>query len=518
MLRALASDSALKRYDEHKLDSGEKKDAGLSASGEVDAQERKCYLDFLPDNVLENIMRLMSITPRASAWAEQLAEPDICTLFSVGGEVERVAREWFSSLSVNALLKDSHPVSEWRKPRSYRLAISSTKMSTANLINLASPSITALEIRDPLSNLFEQPADVDEFLRKCPNLSALKICSASTPIWLEKLGSRLGRLEIRVSSPSVCRMISGYCTELRELHIEEARKFSVGRSNLWAKVGGKLEKLTITFMFSSSMEIRKIQQHCRKIRWLHIPVQERVNPAFAECLVSYGEQLEYAFLVDMNESQLEAIVTACPNAKFHMSMEESCHGKSLGLVGSCLEKVVLFRYGVNDLCSLVKGWNACHKIEVAWLHYEVSLSYVRALFTKPKPDLLELELQVGFAEEMPTVREIVDCIADGTGALRRFKLTSEGIADGLFDKLVAQNQSLQEFICTADLYEPDGRCDVAKIAESILELPRMKRCWIYVENPVRDMEESHNKLEELVRQHRHRDLGYVLIGHYYYLL
>ena len=231
-------------------------------------------------------------------------------------------------------------------------------MSTAKVMNLASPSYTSLEIRDQLSNFSGQPAHIDEFLRKCSNATDLDIYSDSTQIWLEKLRPRHERLKMPISSPSICQSISSFCTQLRGLHIGAAYNFAVGLSDLWENVGGTLEKFSATFMFCTSAEIRRIQEHCRKIRLLHIPEEVRVNPDLAECIVSYGEQLEYAFLAHMNQSQLEAIVTACPNAKFQMSMEESCHDNSLKRGGSRLESVVLLKYGVNDFCSLVKGWNA----------------------------------------------------------------------------------------------------------------------------------------------------------------
>ncbi len=107
---------------------------------------------------------------------------------------------------------------------------------------------------------------------------------------------------------------------------------------------------------------------------------------------------------------------------------------------------------------------------------EVSLSYVRAMFAKTKPVLLELELLIGSADGMSTVREIVDCIPEKTGLLRRFDLTIEALGDGLFDRLVARNQSLQEFVCTALHYEDNGKCDVAKMAERILKSPSLKGC------------------------------------------
>ncbi len=145
-------------------------------------------------------------------------------------------------------------------------------------------------------------------------------------------------------------------------------------------------------MFSASKEIRKIQQHCRNIRWIYTIDVERVNPTLSECIVSYGEQLEYAFLADMNQSELEAIVTACPNATFNISAERTNHSHSMEIVGSRLGKVVLFEFGTSNSCSVAKGCNACSNVEEVSLLGEVSLSYVQAMFAELKPALFEMDL------------------------------------------------------------------------------------------------------------------------------
>ncbi len=515
MRLAVPPDLASKRCKRRKLNSAGQKDVGLSASGNGEAQQRECYLDRLPYNVLENVIRLMSSSPRSSAWAEQLEDSDICTLFSLGGEMELAARECFRSLSFDAQPKGSHRGYQRQKFHLYRLNILSTNMSNATLMNLASPSYTALVIRDPPSNLFGQPVDLGEFLRKCPNVKGLDICSDNTRTWVEKLGPRLERLQMHVSSPSICRSISSYCTQLRELYIREAHMCAVGRSDLWEKIGATLEKLYVTFVCSASEEIRKIQQYCRKIRWLDISVEERVNPTLADCIVSYGEQLEHAFLSNMDQSQLEAIVTACPNAKFHISIIETSHTHSLKVLGSRLEKVVLLKHEINNFCSLAKGWNECLNIETVVCLDKVSLSYARAMFTEPKPALRELEIEIGFAEDLSVMMNILDCVAEGTGALRRLTVITVDLADGMFDKLVARNQALQEFVCNAEYCEDDEMCDVPKMAEGLLKLPKLTGCWIHLDDDRGISDDARKKLEEVVRPHRHRLLVVEMIGRYY---
>ena len=78
-------------------------------------------------------------------------------------------------------------------------------------MNLDSPSYANLVIRDPLSNFFGQPVDLDKFLSKGSYVKELNVWSDSRRMWAQKCEPRLERLEMHVSSPSICRSISSYC-------------------------------------------------------------------------------------------------------------------------------------------------------------------------------------------------------------------------------------------------------------------------------------------------------------------
>ncbi len=125
----------------------------------------------------------------------------------------------------------------------------------------------------------------------------------------------------------------------------------------------------------------------------------------------------------MDQGQLEPIITACPNAKFQMTLTETRHSNSLKLVGSRLEKVVLFEYGMNDFHSLTKGWNACPNIVKVALVGNASLRYFRAMFIEPKLGLLKLEILTGIGEEMSEVKNVLNCVAKGTEELRHLYIT-----------------------------------------------------------------------------------------------
>ncbi len=100
------------------------------------------------------------------------------------------------------------------------------------------------------------------------------------------------------------------------------------------------------------------------------------------------------------------------------------------------------------------------------------------MFSEPKLGLLKLEILTGVGEERSEVKNILNCVAKGTEALCHLNLTIGELVDGLFDKLVARNQSLEEFVCYAIQYEDNGKCDVAEMAEGILQLPKLKSCRI----------------------------------------
>ncbi len=90
-------------------------------------------------------------------------------------------------------------------------------------------------------------------------------------------------------------------------------------------------------------------------------------------------------------------------------------------------------------------------------------------------------------------------------------------SDGLFDELVARNQLLEEFVCNAIQYEDNGKCNVAKMADVILGLPKLKVCSIFADNRDRVPDETRKKLQEVVRPHWHRQLVVEMLGCSYLL-
>ena len=506
MRQALASEFASKRRKRRRLRTGGKKDVGVPDCAEKisESNERKSYLDLLPDSVLDNIVRWVSNSPRSVAWSEHLKVPDIVSLFSAGGDIERVVRQRFTSLSfdTNSLFMFEN---EFATSDPFGLYLGDKKLSTSELLNLASPTYTALRVRDPISKYLKLPAKLDEFLEKCANVKALNVSSSSSRMWVERLGPRLEKLDIINPSLSVCCTIQSRCMQLRELRIKKASRKSLGRSQLWEKIGGTLEKLWISFLFLGTKEIQKIQQHCRKIRWLYIPNDFPVNEALTECIVSYGKQLEHAFLPDMNKEQLQSVVKACPNALFNMRLEEMSHYVSLKQVGKQLQEVVLFRDGIGNVDRLFKAWNACPNLKsITFADSYLSLKYTKAMFYKPKPLLTKLDLVIAddLKIEVEELQEIIDCVAKGTGALRTLSLDMPWLYVGLLDNLLTRNQSLEYVSCEADEFRGDHSL-MSEIVKTILDVPNLNELFISTSPEEPEMCE---RLIEVVHPHRHRQL------------
>jgi len=102
-------------------------------------------------------------------------------------------------------------------------------------------------------------------------------------------------------------------------------RFELGDSELWTKVGPKLESLTLhysTFAPRAVKDIGEIEQHCRNIRCIDIPGQpwfyKEQRTALLKLILSYGDQLEKCYLDAsfMNERELKLITSACSKARF----------------------------------------------------------------------------------------------------------------------------------------------------------------------------------------------------------
>lgn len=80
-----------------------------------------------------------------------------------------------------------------------------------------------------------------------------------------------------------------------------------------------LESLVVTGSYHASSEVGPIKKNYRKLNSICLSGCYDADIAgIASLLTSYGTQLDYARLLNMNDDQLRTVGDACANSRFHL--------------------------------------------------------------------------------------------------------------------------------------------------------------------------------------------------------
>lgn len=232
---------------------------------------------------------------------------------------------------------------------------------------------------------------VDDFLRLCPNVISINFGEKSWGeippseeqfkkttawVWTSKFGSRIQKLQrctttlaVRPSLPPVS--LVGLLREFFLLF----PGFGFINGDFWETVGGTLESFKcVGCLDRASMHMEKIELHCRKMREIAIAIHHNEgNDALCRLLASYGKQLEWAYLKNMNESQYNVLKVACPNARFYAYITGYGYhllASTLNVLGPQLSELFLgpehqhdFAVSRNhDYSNWTRAWNKAIKL------------------------------------------------------------------------------------------------------------------------------------------------------------
>lgn len=105
------------------------------------------------------------------------------------------------------------------------------------------------------------------------------------------------------------------CPSLLELNLFP----SIGTTRMldefcWERIGSELESLVISGVFVSQDNLRRIREHCRNLRRIDMDLQD--EECYAEFTASYGRQLDFVYVHNMKENQLNRVFEGCRNARF----------------------------------------------------------------------------------------------------------------------------------------------------------------------------------------------------------
>lgn len=215
----------------------------------------------------------------------------------------------------------------------------------------------------------------EEFQKHCPNVKSWSALDwrESCSYWPDIFGKQLEVLETVITEE-----FSGFgvgTTNIRELMVsidlspvrEVDFTYRGGQDicfeDFWETAGATLEVLTeLRTEHSLICEINTIQRHCRNLKSISLIEQDKEDIAgITALLASYGAQLEYAYLREMNIRQIRTVANACPNARFRVGFYDTPISPAcLRIHGPRLEKASIHKITAGHKRSSWKNaWGKC---------------------------------------------------------------------------------------------------------------------------------------------------------------
>lgn len=216
--------------------------------------------------------------------------------------------------------------------------------------------------------------------------------------------------------------------------------------DLWEKVGDTLESLTLKCVERVSVDqIENIGKFCRTLRHLEFfdsgHRSTKFSTQLSQLLCSLGEQLEFAYLYDMHESDLLNIAKSCNNCCFHLRTPfGSPVLPSLFILGHQLESARI-GYGSNerDFDKWTFAWDECVNLRELRVDF-CNVDDIKAIMSSLKSHLEVLNTRM-FDSDSEVVKEVLDICSKGCGNVQHLEFMGSEHARGSFDKFVEKNKS-----------------------------------------------------------------------------
>lgn len=367
-------------------------------------KESTFYPDTLPGELFDHILRFFSALPKSESWERHIPILRILEMYGLKGALGAFMRQRFDTICIsetNGCVRESGNNSlEWTLGKGPMLWTDNLYIARALVLAGAGESLRKLVVCSGVydfDGVDENDTEIiDDILQNCPNVTALCV-DKDVPVWLSIFGHQLHVLECYVRN-SV--HISRYCHNLRELTIHFPRE-DTRSLTFWSKVGRNLESLTLTCHIPS-YEMEHIQWFCQSLRRISIPVHgEDAKELYCKLLASYGDKLEWAMLINMDDSELARVAATCPKALFKVffqSFEKLL--RALSILRNQLEHIELCdpQYSkANALVSrslLRRCFNLRH-ISV----YAYKIENVEAIIASSLPKQTEITLNIICSEE-----------------------------------------------------------------------------------------------------------------------
>lgn len=417
-------------------------------------------------------MRCFSRLPKARNWETHLDLEEIMGLSGVSGELGSLFRTRFRMLCVSKTkyCYDENLYYGWKLRTEPHLWRNDIEVARKYVLTGGRESLRTLVVGIDMYRWYGRSSEViNDFQRSCPNLTSLSVGEARN-LWVDIFKRQLLTLEV--------------ATERRALHPHQTsmlRELTLYSGEYYFKLEScrpvieNLETLVITGGFSPEKELRDIRRYCPNLKRISTAGRSEVQSIqVMYFLASYGDQLQYASLRDLKEWLIRKVVSACPNARFHL--HDFSYGVSvacLNMLAERLEEATVSGFYIQDdpYPGWIDAWDKCINLRKLSMS-NCTLKQVEAMFATPKDHLNILSLDIQMTMDEKTMEELMNVCANGTKCVEKLVYRGQPFYRDTAHQFFQQNRYSLASITVGKKYD-DGDAKVGDLLESVIQLPAL---------------------------------------------
>lgn len=272
------------------------------------------------------------------------------------------------------------------------------------------------------------------------------------------LAATEGRLLSLTCSTASYDGIAVHCAGLEELNVSQ---LPASNRALWSTVGSSLLWIGADCELREGLQAAaQMKTLCPKLESVHLVNHEEVDFC-ADLLTSYGNQLRVAEIGHFSEASVQALVNACPKAKFYHTNRGS-EFSTMKVLGKQLISCSIYLYSRPNFNELAAAADSCPNLEAfsLWVYEEDDSMFrysMAALVRSPKRHLASLDI---FTTLSTSPADTLHVLADQTGSLRSLSLCGHlyGAAEKfIFWPIAEANPLLGKVTVRLPCYKIDAR-------------------------------------------------------------
>lgn len=310
------------------------------------------FLDTIPMELLENVVRFLSVLPHAENWCKHIPLRNLMKLYHVNGTSGRFLSRQFHTLCALETVQGA------AKLQVYKSKVPGESMLSTDRIDVAHDFISRAEgesrhsiiIGDEMYDEVRNGKDmIVNFLGACPNVGSLSVVENSG-LWVCAFARQL--VKLHVVTKNLCDAIPKFCPSLLGLSFVY-RGSARSRFINWGNLGSELESLVlfnIRYLFDIDVLICS-----NNLKHIDIYSALQDNTTVTAIMAPYQDQFDFARVYSMAENELNLVSRACESAVFHDFIDhEPVYLSNLRILGPRLEMITLLLKH-NDISDMDTG-------------------------------------------------------------------------------------------------------------------------------------------------------------------